>query len=224
MTSPSRSSISSSSESASVPSYALRGPSSATSSSARTRPGCWSVAPAGRSVPVGGVDARALVHRHDRLRSSPGMRRAPAGTRRRSGRGAGPARRPAPRADARAPRAAPRARPGAPGRRTRRCRRSSGRSRSRTRSRPRAALSRAARRRGPGRRRSSRGSERGRSAVEVDRVAAAEQPGHDRLGDARGERGRDRRVGGRATLLENLDPASTVAGCPAATAACTSES
>jgi hypothetical protein len=43
-------------------------------------------------------------------------------------------------------------------------------------------------------------------AVEVDRVAAAEQPGHDRLGDTGGETGGDRGVRGRPALLEHLDP------------------
>ena len=40
--------------------------------------------------------------------------------------------------------------------------------------------------------------------VEVDRVAAAEQPGHHRLGDARREARRDGGVGGRAAVGEDL--------------------
>ena len=42
--------------------------------------------------------------------------------------------------------------------------------------------------------------------VPVDRVPAAEEPRHHRLGHARGEAGRDGRVGGGAALLEDLDP------------------
>ena len=42
--------------------------------------------------------------------------------------------------------------------------------------------------------------------VEHDRVAAAEQPGHHRLCDARREPGRHRRIDGRAAVLEDLDP------------------
>ena len=40
--------------------------------------------------------------------------------------------------------------------------------------------------------------------VEIDRVAAAEQSGHHRLGDARGEARGDRRVGGGAAVGEDL--------------------
>ena len=40
--------------------------------------------------------------------------------------------------------------------------------------------------------------------VVVDRVPAAEQPGHHRLGDARRERRRNRRVGGAAAVGEDL--------------------
>jgi hypothetical protein len=43
-----------------------------------------------------------------------------------------------------------------------------------------------------------------RRGVEVDRVTAAEEAGHHRLGDARRERGRDRRVGGAAAVGEDL--------------------
>ena len=68
------------------------------------------------------------------------------------------------------------------------------------------------------RRRSSRGSARAARGIEVDRMSAAEEPGHHGLGDARGERGGDGRVGGAAAGLEDLDPTAVVAGCPAATA------
>ena len=44
-----------------------------------------------------------------------------------------------------------------------------------------------------------------RVPVEVDRVTAAEQAGHHRLGDAGSERRRDGGVGGRASVLEDLD-------------------
>ena len=44
-----------------------------------------------------------------------------------------------------------------------------------------------------------------RGRVEVDCVPAAEEPGHDRLGDTRGEARRDGRVGGRPSLREYLD-------------------
>ena len=43
-------------------------------------------------------------------------------------------------------------------------------------------------------------------AVEVDRVPAAEQSGHHRLGDAGGKAGGDRSVRGRPALFEDLDP------------------
>ena len=58
----------------------------------------------------------------------------------------------------------------------------------------------------PAPRRSSRGSARRPSPRRVDRVAAAEQPRHHRLGDARREAGGDRGVRGRAAVLEDLDP------------------
>ena len=45
-----------------------------------------------------------------------------------------------------------------------------------------------------------------RSCVEHDRVPAAEQPGHHRLGDARREPRRHRGIDGRAAVLEDLDP------------------
>jgi hypothetical protein len=41
--------------------------------------------------------------------------------------------------------------------------------------------------------------------LEVDRVAAAEQSGHHRLGNAGRERRRHGRIGGVAAVLENLD-------------------
>ena len=43
-----------------------------------------------------------------------------------------------------------------------------------------------------------------RGGVEVDRVSAAEQPGHHRLGHARREAGGDRAVGGASALREDL--------------------
>ena len=42
--------------------------------------------------------------------------------------------------------------------------------------------------------------------VPPDRVAAAGYSRHDRLGDARGKRRRDRRIGSRAALDEDLEP------------------
>ena len=44
----------------------------------------------------------------------------------------------------------------------------------------------------------------GGHGVPIDRVAAAEQAGHHRLGDAGGEAGRHRRVGRVAAILEDL--------------------
>ncbi len=67
VTSPPRSSISSSSARPIVPSYTPRGPSSASDSSAGTRPGCLSRSPSSRTRAAGRVDLRALVHRHHRL-------------------------------------------------------------------------------------------------------------------------------------------------------------
>ena len=46
------------------------------------------------------------------------------------------------------------------------------------------------------------------SRVEVDRVTAAEQPRHHRLGDARREGRGDRRVGGIPSVREDLDSSS----------------
>ena len=46
----------------------------------------------------------------------------------------------------------------------------------------------------------------GVAPVPVDRMPTAEQAGHHRLGDAGCEAGRNRRVGGRAPVLEDLDP------------------
>ncbi len=53
-----------------------------------------------------------------------------------------------------------------------------------------------------------------RLRVEVDRVAAAQQPGHDGLGDAGGEPGRNRGVRGRAAVGEHLDPGGGRRGVP----------
>ncbi len=50
--------------------------------------------------------------------------------------------------------------------------------------------------------------------VVVDRVAAAEQPGHHRLGDARRERRRNRRVGGAAAVGEDLGARRRRRGMP----------
>jgi hypothetical protein len=44
-----------------------------------------------------------------------------------------------------------------------------------------------------------------RGSVEVDRMSAAEQPGHDRLRNARRQRSGDGRVRSGPALVENLD-------------------
>ena len=54
--------------------------------------------------------------------------------------------------------------------------------------------------------RNSRDCGRSRCRIEVDRVPAPEEAGHDGLGDARGERGGHRGVGGRAAVGEDLGP------------------